>query len=44
MMFPAGVTLKVRIPLNPIGCSYPKRPLVPIETGHLFVGAKQRWG
>jgi len=32
------------IPLNPAGCSAPKRPLVPIETGHLFVGAKRRWG
>jgi len=32
------------IPLNPAGCSDPKRPLVPNETGHLFVGAKRRWG
>jgi hypothetical protein len=35
---------EVPIPLNPAGCSAPKRPLVPIETGHLFVGAKRRWG
>jgi DNA repair exonuclease SbcCD ATPase subunit len=31
------------IPLNSAGCSDPKRPLVPIETGHLSVGAKRRW-
>jgi hypothetical protein len=34
---------RVPIPLNPAGYSDPKRPLVPIETGHLFVGAKRRW-
>jgi hypothetical protein len=26
--------LSLPIPLNPAGCSAPKRPLVPIETGH----------
>jgi len=32
------------IPLNPAGCSDLKQPLVPIEIGHLSVGAKRRWG
>jgi len=32
------------IPLNSAGCSDLKRPLIPIETGHISVGAKRRWG
>ncbi len=39
-----GFTISVvLIPLNSASCSAPKRPLVPIETGHLSVGAKRRW-
>jgi hypothetical protein len=41
---PFSMVFNMPIPLNPAGCSDPKRPLVPIETGHLSIGAKRRWG
>ncbi len=37
-------SIPLPIPLNSAGCSDPKRPLVPIETGRPSVGAKRRWG
>ena len=40
---PNGESARVRIPAKVATRSNPKRPAIPIETGHPFVGAKRRW-
>jgi hypothetical protein len=35
---------EVPIPMNSATQSERNRPVVPIESGHLRVGAKRRWG